>query len=1054
MRCTFLCFLLSLISANLYSQTLNNTLLGFQEPTTKIAAIQSDESGHIYYFGLFKGALVRNNQVVLNGSGGNDLFIIKTDTAGNLLWARNYGGEGDESVLSSGIPFRYSNGTLCFTSLITYPTQMGAFTIEPYGLDRPASCIVRVDTANGNVLWARKTSLIVTNLQSNNSLVMLSGNVTSTRGAWLYEQQTLQDSTGISRLGIMYMDSNGNLLGRKQIYQNIIGTTNVQFGSPTLTNTGQIIFSLTTNTNNTGQPFGLYFQDSMVTIPNQRRFQAICRVDTAFKDIRYRLLNESNSTLIFPGGLSAGMHMNTTRDSLYYLLQTSSAISYSLDGFNVPLQNRSTLVVMDSNLVTARVQTICQGSYYQQVTSHAGYLYFLGAVVGANQAPSLVPIPPNEQTLDLFNGLTQIHNLNGPSRSMIVRATADLAQKTILWLGDATAYDGQTLSAPSIIPVGNQLYFTNANDETWNLWIIDTSLVVKKGAMIGGRDRAEISRLIRFFNDGSKFILGEASGKTAYDTSAAGIVNSSNRTDLIMARLGSGNNLIWYKRIFTSFRRASQVKTVLKNNKAYVLMTLNSPANATGFNYFKFDSTVINVTANPLNLMLVINADGTSRVMQLNNVAAGRMIVSFDVYDNGDLAAVTNNSNLAATFNGVNFPTQTGYFILRLDSMANVLQALKYQSSITTYSPSALDILIHPDNNQLSVISTINFQTGMSARTLELTDKQSYQDAFTVHNPKLTLGRSYLDIMRIRVQGGRRSDLLGPIGSSAYFSAPYTLSGNKLYIPINKSGIRDTLFHNTLMIDADTTNNTFFLLGIDTSGKVLASQKFLPPTAGSISFSYNISKLSSYGNSIYASGSLYGATLIDTIQVGYRGGVDGLTIEFDTLLNAKRVFRLQSIYQESINDCAIYNDSVISFAYTAQSVPNLINGRRHNRTTKVNVRAASLRPEDMEEDAYVGDIVLNNIVTASYEPTVSQPKVYPNPVLNKMFLLEPGKEMTGRCNWVLYDLQGRIMDQGQFANNGNAVLINIGEAITNGVYFLGIYSQNDKRRKTIKLAVQ
>jgi hypothetical protein len=87
---------------------------------------------------------------------------------------------------------------------------------------------------------------------------------------------------------------------------------------------------------------------------------------------------------------------------------------------------------------------------------------------------------------------------------------------------------------------------------------------------------------------------------------------------------------------------------------------------------------------------------------------------------------------------------------------------------------------------------------------------------------------------------------------------------------------------------------------------------------------------------------------VDTIQVDYSGGVDGLTIQFDSLLNAKKVFRLHSIHQETINDCAIYKDSLISFAYNAQSVPTIATNTE-----------SSVNPADADEDAYVGNALLN-----------------------------------------------------------------------------------------------
>lgn len=1024
------------------AQVLNNTLLGFQEPTTKIQAVVSDGGRCIYYYGVFRGELIRNKQTLLSGSGGDDLFIVKTDTAGNLIWARQYGSEGNEAIIRSDL-LKFSNGALYFSNLIAYTTQLGAFTIEPYGQDRPASCIARIDTATGNVVWARRTSLLINSMSAAGNLLMVSGNITSTRGPWLYENQLLQDSTGFSRVGLMYFDQEGSYLGRKQLYRNVVSTFNLPLGSPLLTADGQLFFNLIAPNNNTGQSQNLYIQDSIIVIPNQRSFAGVFKTDTSFKQIRYRTLNETTNFLTFAGDRNLGITYNAAADSLYFILESNS-LSYTLDGFNVPLANRSTLVVMDSSLKTARVQTLHQSSgtqrvRYQVVFPMRDHLLFGGIFNGSNQAPALVPISPSLQTVDFFCGLNQTLDINGPSRSMLVRSSYDFVKKDVLWLGDATTYDGQTLVYAGSLITGKSIYFSNNNDAVWNPWIVDTSFSIRSGSMIGGADAAEVSRHIRFFNDGSKFIIGDAYGKTAFDTSANGIVKSASRRDLFFTRLGTNNQLLWYKRIFTSFRNIAQLKMVMKNNKAYVLTTLSNPANATGFNYFKFDTTAITVSGSSYSVLFIIEPDGSYKLLDVTTILPLRAIASFDVYDNGDLAVITSGGSQAATINGINFPSQAGFFILRLNSSGTILHAIKYQSTITSYATTPGDVLLHPGNEALTVIGNINFTANLASRTMVLTDGQQYQDSFVVTNPKFSFSKNYIDILKIRVAGGgRRSTTIGPATGASQISS--VMNGTKLYLPVNKNSIPDTLFQNTGVLDADTTNNLFFLLGLDSSGQVFAKKKFIPPVSGGISFPYQINKLTTAGNKIYSSGFMYGPMQIDTIQVGYGGGMDGLTIEFDSLLTAKKVFRLQSIYAERIFDCDVFNDSLISFAYQAQTAP-----------VYVNARQSSVRPEDKEQDAYVGDALLRTTVILSVRDwSTSNNHVYPNPVVNGRFWIQTDQSNIGRHTWILYDTQGRIMDQGKFDASGNqSVQINIRAKAAPGMYLLILQSKTNK--KIVKL---
>jgi hypothetical protein len=1023
-----------------YAQVLNNKLLGFQEPTTKIQAVVSDGGRYVYYYGVFRGELIRNKQTLLSGSGGDDLFLIKTDTAGNLVWARQYGSEGNEAIIRSDL-LKFSNGALYFSNLIAYTTQLGAFTIEPYGQDRPASCIARIDTATGNVVWARRTSLLINSMSATGNLLMVSGNITSTRGPWLYENQLLQDSTGFSRVGLMYFDKEGSYLGRKQLYRNVVSTSTAAFGSPLLTADGQLFFYLSLS--NSAQSI-LYVQDSLIALPNSGFFTAVFKTDTSFKQIRYRTLNQTQNSLLFAGGTNLGITYNAAVDSLYFILEGNN-LSYTLDGFNVPLTNRSTLVVMDSSLKTARVQTLYQSPTsprvrHQVVFPMRDHLLFGGVFWGLNQAPALVPISPSPQTVDFFCGLNQTLDINGPNRSMLVRSSYDFAKKDVLWLGDATTYDGQPLLYAGSLIHGNRLYFTNSYDGAWNPWIVDTSLTIRSGSMIGGPDAAEVSRHIRFFNDGSKFIVGDAYGKTAFDTTTNGIVKSSSRTDLFFTRLGANNQLLWYKRIFTSFRSAPFPKMVMKNNKAYVLITFFSPANAIGFNYFKFDTTAITVSGGGYSILLIIEANGNYKLLDVTTILPGRGIKSFDVYDNGDLAVITSSGSQAATINGISFPSQAGFFILRLNSTGTVLQAIKHQSANATYGNIPVDLLLHPGNESLTVISNIGFTTNLASRTIVLTDGQQYQDTFVVSNPKPSFSKTYLDILKIRVTGGgRRSTIIGP-ASNPSMQTPYVMNGTRLYLPVSKNGITDTLFKNTQILDTDTTNNTFFLLGLDSTGQVFAKKKFTPPVSGGISFPYQINKLTSAGNKVYTSGFISGSMQIDTIQVGYGGGQDGLTIEFDSLLTAKKVFRLQSIYAERIFDCDVYNDSLISFAYLAQTAPSYVNNRQ-----------SSVRPEDREQDAYVGDATLRAAVVLSVrEWSTSNIHVYPNPIVNRKFWIRTDPSSGGRHTWMLYDLQGRMMEQGNFVSNANQhIPINVRANIAPGTYLLVLQSKT--RKTTVKL---
>jgi hypothetical protein len=110
-----------------------------------------------------------------------------------------------------------------------------------------------------------------------------------------------------------------------------------------------------------------------------------------------------------------------------------------------------------------------------------------------------------------------------------------------------------------------------------------------------------------------------------------------------------------------------------------------------------------------------------------------------------------------------------------------------------------------------------------------------------------------------------------------------------------------------------------------------------------------------------------------------------------------------------------------------------------------------VRPEDKEEDAYVGDALLRSAVILSIrELNTSNIHVYPNPVVNRKFWISTDPSSGGRHTWMLYDLQGRMMEQGTFESNANQpVPINVRGTVAPGMYLLVLQSKTKKT--TVKL---
>ncbi|MDE3255550.1 MAG: T9SS type A sorting domain-containing protein, partial [Bacteroidota bacterium] len=112
-------------------------------------AISTDASGNIVVTGWFEASFTYGNST-LTYSGGNSIFVVKYDLSGNVLWAKSAGGMGyDEGI---GISTDAS-GNIVVTGWYDSPT----ITFGPTTLTNSVGknfFLVKYDPS-GNVLWAK-----------------------------------------------------------------------------------------------------------------------------------------------------------------------------------------------------------------------------------------------------------------------------------------------------------------------------------------------------------------------------------------------------------------------------------------------------------------------------------------------------------------------------------------------------------------------------------------------------------------------------------------------------------------------------------------------------------------------------------------------------------------------------------------------------------------------------------------------------------------------------------------------------------------------------------
>ena len=150
-----LLLLISIITTNAYSQTPNWQWVqsaggSDAEDGNKIA---SDAAGNIYMTGNFRSSTVTFGNFVLTNAGNlnEDMFIVKYDSGGAVLWAKSAGASGSDRAFSISVD---KSGNIYVvgsynSSTITFGTTTLTNTNTSYDM-----FFVKYDV-NGNVIWAK-----------------------------------------------------------------------------------------------------------------------------------------------------------------------------------------------------------------------------------------------------------------------------------------------------------------------------------------------------------------------------------------------------------------------------------------------------------------------------------------------------------------------------------------------------------------------------------------------------------------------------------------------------------------------------------------------------------------------------------------------------------------------------------------------------------------------------------------------------------------------------------------------------------------------------------
>lgn len=218
--------------------------------------ISTDDYGNVYITGYFGSPSITFGTTTLNSAGGFDIFVVKYDAFGNVLWAKSAGGSGDD--MGQGISAD-ADGNVYVTGYFSNPSiTFGTTTLTCNGHN---DVFIAKYNSSGNLIWVKSVGgfywdVGISIVVNKNGNIYATGSFNS--GSITFDSITLINS-GNSTIFIVKYDALGNVLWAKSaggsdggmgqgITTDAIGNVyvtgfftspSITFGNYTLTNKGQ-----------------------------------------------------------------------------------------------------------------------------------------------------------------------------------------------------------------------------------------------------------------------------------------------------------------------------------------------------------------------------------------------------------------------------------------------------------------------------------------------------------------------------------------------------------------------------------------------------------------------------------------------------------------------------------------------------------------------------------------------------------------------------------------------------------------------------------------------
>lgn len=187
--------------------------------------IKIDNSGNIIVAGIFAwDAYI--DKTILKGAGNNDIFIIKYNSEGNVLWSKSFGSFSNDNLFDMDID---GNGSIYVTGIINGPLQSGINNpLESETIQGSTTYLTKIEPS-GNFSWIKKDQGV-----SDNTFIAIDRNNFIYYGINYSSDITINEkhleSGGNGDFIIQRFNTQGETIWQKKFnssYNDVLGSLNV-----------------------------------------------------------------------------------------------------------------------------------------------------------------------------------------------------------------------------------------------------------------------------------------------------------------------------------------------------------------------------------------------------------------------------------------------------------------------------------------------------------------------------------------------------------------------------------------------------------------------------------------------------------------------------------------------------------------------------------------------------------------------------------------------------------------------------------------------------------